>query len=49
MRMLAANHWTESGIPNGEVRAGTEGPEGIYNPIGRKIILTNQTTRAPRN
>jgi len=27
MRMLAANHWTEHGDPNGGVREKTEGPE----------------------
>jgi hypothetical protein len=42
-RMLAANHWTEHGVPNGGVRGRTEGAEGVCNPIGRTTILTNQT------
>jgi hypothetical protein len=43
MRMLTANHWTECRDPNGEVRARTEGVEGVCNPIGRTTISTNQT------
>jgi hypothetical protein len=30
--MLAANSWTEQGIPGGEVRERTEGAEGVCNP-----------------
>jgi hypothetical protein len=41
--MLAANHWTEHIIPNRRVREGTEGVEGVCNPIGRTTISTNQT------
>jgi hypothetical protein len=41
--MLAANHWTEHGIPNGGFRERTEGAEGVCNSIGRTTISTNQT------
>jgi hypothetical protein len=45
--MLAANHYTEhgvpNGIPNGGVRERTEGTEWFCNLIGRTIISTNQT------
>jgi hypothetical protein len=37
MWMLAVNHWTEHGVPNGTVRGRTEGAEGIYNLKGRTI------------
>jgi hypothetical protein len=33
--MLAANHWTEHGVPNKGVRERTEGSEKFCNPIGR--------------
>jgi len=49
MRMVAANHQTEQGDPNGGVREKTEGAEGVCNPIGRTTISTNQTPRAPRD
>jgi len=50
MRMLAANHWTEQGDPNGGVREKTEGAEGVCNTIGRTTISTNQTSPdLPRN
>jgi len=42
MRMLTANHQTEHRDPNGEVRRRTEGAEGVYNPIRRTTISTNQ-------
>jgi hypothetical protein len=42
MQMLTANHWTEHWDPNGTVRAGTEGAEGVCNHIGRITILTSQ-------
>ena len=42
-QMFAANHWTECGVPNREVRERTEGVEGICNLIGRTTISTNQT------
>jgi hypothetical protein len=41
--MLAANHWTEHRDHNGGVRGRTERAEGVYNPIGRTTISTNQT------
>jgi len=47
--MLAANHWTENGVPNVGVREGTEGAEGLCNPIGRKRIPTTKTSRALRD
>jgi hypothetical protein len=42
MKMLKTNHWTEQGFPNEEVREGTEGAEGVCNPIGRTAVPTNQ-------
>jgi hypothetical protein len=42
--MLAANHWTEHGVPNGEVREMTEVAEGVCSPIRKAIISTNQTS-----
>jgi len=30
--MLAANHWTENGVPNGGVREKAEEAEGIASP-----------------
>jgi hypothetical protein len=45
MQMLATNHWTEHGDPNGGVRVRTEGMEGVCNPIGR-TISTNQTSQS---
>jgi hypothetical protein len=41
-QMLTANHWTEWGIPNSIDRERTEGVEGVYNPIGKTTISTNQ-------
>jgi len=41
--MLAANHQTEDGDPNGGVRKRTEKAEGVCNPIGRTTISTKQT------
>ena len=40
--MLAANHWTDHGVPSGGVRERTE---GICNPIGRTTISTNQSSQ----
>jgi hypothetical protein len=48
-RMLAANHQTEHDDHNGWVKGRTEGAEGVYNPIGRTTISTNQTPKAPRD
>jgi hypothetical protein len=41
-RMLAANNWTEHGVPTRDVREETEGVEGVCSPIGRTTILTNE-------
>jgi hypothetical protein len=46
MRMLAVNHQTEQGDPNGEVRGRSEGAEGV--PTGRTTISTNQTHQSSR-
>jgi hypothetical protein len=46
MQMIADNHWTEHGVPNGRVRGRTEGAEGVCNSIGRTTILTNQTSQS---
>lgn len=43
MRMVAANHWTEQGNPNGGVREKSEGAERVCNTIGRITISTNQS------
>jgi hypothetical protein len=34
-------------VPNGKARERTKEVEGVCNPIGRTIISTNQTPRAP--
>jgi hypothetical protein len=41
MQILAANHHSEHGDPNGRVRQRTEGAEGVCNTIGRTTISTN--------
>jgi len=41
--MLAANHWTENGVPIGGVRERIEGAEGVCNPI--RTISTNQSSQ----
>jgi len=46
MRMLAANHQTEHGDPNGGVRERTEGAEGVCNFIGRTTISANQSPQS---
>jgi hypothetical protein len=48
MCMLTPNHQTEHGGTNGGVRGRTQEAEGVYSPIGRTAISTNQTLRAPR-
>jgi hypothetical protein len=40
--MVAANHWTESRVPNRGVKERTEGVQGVCNPMGRTTISTNQ-------
>jgi hypothetical protein len=42
MWMLVANHQTEHRDHNGGVRGRTEGAEGLWSPIGRTTISTNQ-------
>jgi hypothetical protein len=46
--MLAANHWTEHGVPNIGLRETSEEVEGVCNPIGRTTISTKQTTPPPK-
>ena len=41
--MLKVNHWTEHGVPNGGVREGTEGAEGVCRPMERVTVSTGQT------
>jgi hypothetical protein len=45
--MLAANHWTERGDPNGGVRGKTEGAEGVCNPKGRTILINQMLPEFP--
>jgi hypothetical protein len=44
--MLAANHWTEQGVPyrvpNGGIRKRTEAAEGVCNLIDRTTSQTSQ-------
>jgi hypothetical protein len=42
-QMLAANHWTELGVPDGRVGEGTEGAEGVYSPTEGATLSTGQT------
>jgi len=42
-QMLAANHWTENGVPAGGVRESIEGAEGVFYPT-RRTIPTNQSS-----
>jgi hypothetical protein len=44
--MLATNHWTEHRDSNGGVSKRTVGAEGVFNPIGRTTISTNQTSQS---
>jgi hypothetical protein len=46
MWMLAVNHRTEHRDPNGGAKERTEGAEGVYNPIGKTTISTNQTLQS---
>jgi hypothetical protein len=41
--MFKANYWTECRVPNRGVKEGTEGVEGVCNPIRITTISTNQT------
>ena len=40
--VLTIIHWTEHRVPNEGVRESTQGVEGVFSPIGGKIILTIQ-------
>jgi hypothetical protein len=40
---LTVNHWTEHGVSKGGIRERTDGAEGVWNPVGRTTISTNQT------
>ena len=40
--MLAANHWTEHGVPDGGVGEGTEGAEEVCSPMGGVTVPTGQ-------
>jgi hypothetical protein len=44
MQMYTAKHQTEIEDSSGEVRAWTEGDEGVCNPIRKTTISTKQTT-----
>jgi len=46
MWMLAANHWTEHGDPNGGIRVMTEGAKGVCNLIGRTTISNKQVPQS---
>jgi hypothetical protein len=46
MQMYTAEHWTESGYPNGKVRARIVGAEGVCNLIGRTTVSTNQNPQS---
>jgi len=41
--MLAANHRTENGVPNGGIRKRTQGAEEVCTHLGRTTISANQT------
>ena len=45
--MLAANHWTERGVPDGGVGEGTEGAEGVCSPMGEQQCQLARLSRAP--
>ena len=40
---LPANHWPENRVSNGGGRERTEGAKGVWNPIGKGTVSTNQT------
>ena len=44
--MLAANHWTELGVPDGGVGEGTEGAEGVCSPMEGATVSTGQTPQS---
>jgi hypothetical protein len=45
MQMYTAKHWSEYGDHKGEVRARTEGAEGVYN-FTERTIPTNQNSQS---
>jgi hypothetical protein len=45
--MLAANYWTEHGVPNEGIGEGTEGTEGVCSPMGGATVSTGQTPPPP--
>jgi hypothetical protein len=47
--ILTANHWTEHGVCSGGCSEWTEGAEGIYNPIGKVTISTNQIPQSSQS
>jgi hypothetical protein len=48
--MLAANHWTEHGFPDGGVGEGTKGAVGVCSPMGGGHNSVNRPDpRAPRD
>ena len=42
-QMLAANHWTRRGVPNGGVGEWSGGAKGIYSPMGRTTMSATKT------
>jgi len=46
-QMLAANYWTENGVPIGGIRERIEGAERVCNPI--RTISTNQSSQGPNH
>jgi hypothetical protein len=48
IQMLAVNHQTEPRNPNGGVRGGTEGAEGVCSPIGRTPQSTQGLNHQPK-
>ena len=46
MQMHAANHQTEHEDHNGGVRIRAEGVGGVFKPIGKTTISTNQTLQS---
>ena len=46
--MLAANHWTESGVPDGGVGDGTKGAEEVCSPMEGASVSTDQPRPTPQ-
>jgi hypothetical protein len=47
--MLASNHWTDHGVPNGGVRERTKVAEEVCYSIERTTISTNQSSQEPNH